>query len=106
MCQRAETIVYSISTNISPTKDKGDDVLKAISESTGGQAFYPVRIEDVATGFRNIEEELRQPVLAHLSSGGLQAGRPSFRTIYLHAIEPRFQVRGPQRLLCAPSGRE
>jgi VWFA-related protein len=59
MCQRADTIVFSISTNISPSKDKGDDVLKAISEATGGQAFYPVKLEDVAIGFRNIEEELR-----------------------------------------------
>jgi VWFA-related protein len=59
MCQRAQTIVYSISTNISPSKDKGDDVLKQISEATGGQAFYPVKLEDVAIGFRNIEEELR-----------------------------------------------
>jgi VWFA-related protein len=92
MCQRAETIVYSISTNISPTKDKGDDVLKAISESTGGQAFYPVRIEDVATGFRNIEEELRsQYSLIYRPADFKQDG--SFRTIYLHAIEPRFQVR-------------
>ena len=92
MCQRAETIVYAISTNISPSKDKGDDVLKAIAEATGGQAFYPVRIEDVATGFRNIEEELRsQYSLIYRPANFKQDG--SFRTIYLHAIEPRFQVR-------------
>jgi VWFA-related protein len=92
MCQRAETIVYAISTNISPSKDKGDDVLKAIAEATGGQAFYPIRIEDVATGFRNIEEELRsQYSLIYRPANFKQDG--SFRTIYLHAIEPRFQVR-------------
>jgi hypothetical protein len=50
-CQRAETIVYAISTNVSPSKDKGDDVLQTIAEATGGQAFYPTRIEDVANGF-------------------------------------------------------
>jgi VWFA-related protein len=92
MCQRAETIVYSISTNVSPTKDKGDDVLKAISDATGGQAFYPVRIEDVATGFRNIEQELRsQYSLVYRPANFRQDG--AFRTIYLHAIDPRFQVR-------------
>ena len=47
-CQRAETTVYAISTNVSPSKDKGDDVLKAIADATGGRAFYPTRIEDVA----------------------------------------------------------
>jgi len=92
MCQRAETIVYSISTNVSPTKDKGDDVLKAISDATGGQAFYPVRIEDVAIGFRNIEQELRsQYSLVYRPANFRQDG--AFRTIYLHAIDPRFQVR-------------
>jgi len=59
MCQRSETIVYTISTNVSPSKDKGDDILKTISEATGGMAFFPVKIEDVALGFRNIQEELR-----------------------------------------------
>ena len=29
MCQRAETIVYTISTNTGPSKDKGDDVFAA-----------------------------------------------------------------------------
>ncbi len=92
MCQRADTIVYTISTNISPSKDKGDDVLKAISEATGGQAFYPTRLEDVAVGFRNIEEELRsQYHLVYRPADLKQDG--SFRTIYLQAIDPRYKVR-------------
>jgi VWFA-related protein len=92
MCQRAQTIVYSISTNVSPSKDKGDEVLRAISEATGGQAFYPVRIEDVATGFHNIEEELRsQYLLVYRPTDLKQDG--AFRTIYLQANDPRYKVR-------------
>ncbi len=92
MCQRADTIVYSISTNISPSKDKGDDVLKAISEATGGQAFYPTKLEDVAIGFRNIEEELRsQYHLVYRPADLKQDG--AFRTIYLQATDPRYKVR-------------
>ena len=91
MCQRADTIVYSISTNISATKDKGDDVLKTISDATGGRAFYPVRIEDVATGFRSIEEELRSQYLLIYRPANFRADG-AFRTIYLHAIDPRYQV--------------
>ena len=35
-CQRADTIVYAISTDISPTKDKqGMDALHKIAETTG-----------------------------------------------------------------------
>ena len=91
MCQRADTIVYTISTNISATKDKGDDVLKQIAEATGGRPFYPTKIEDVALGFRNIEEELRsQYLLIYRPANFRHDG--GFRTIYLHAIDPRYQV--------------
>jgi VWFA-related protein len=92
MCQRAETIVYTISTNVSPSKDKGDDVLRAISEATGGMAFFPTKIEDVAIGFRNIQEELRsQYSLVYRPADFKQDG--SFRTIYLQALDPRYKVR-------------
>jgi VWFA-related protein len=92
MCQRADTIVYSISTNISPSKDKGDDILKAISEATGGQAFYPIKLEDVAVGFRNIEEELRSQYHLVYRPANLRMDG-SFRTIYLQATDPRYHVR-------------
>ena len=91
-CQRAETIVYAISTNVSPSKDKGDEVLNQIAQATGGRAFYPVRIEDVAQGFHGIEEELRsQYSLIYTPAGFKNDG--SFRTIYLQATDPRYQVR-------------
>ncbi len=92
MCQRADTIVYTISTNISPSKDKGDDVLRQISEATGGQAFYPVKLEDVAIGFRNIEEELRSQYHLVYRPANLKMDG-SFRTIYLQATDPRYHVR-------------
>ena len=92
MCQRADTIVYTISTNISPSKDKGDDVLKAISDATGGQAFYPTRLEDVAIGFRNIEEELRSQYHLVYRPADLRMDG-SFRTIYLQTNDKRYQVR-------------
>jgi VWFA-related protein len=92
MCQRANTIVYTISTNTSPSRDKGDEVLRAISEATGGQPFYPTRIEDVATGFHNIEEELRSQYLLVYEPAELKQDG-SFRTIYLQALDPRYKVR-------------
>ena len=91
-CQRADTIVYAISTDISPSRTKGDDVLRAIAEATGGQAFYPNRIEDVAVGFKNIEEELRsQYSLVYRPADFKDDG--AFRTIYLQALDPRYHVR-------------
>ena len=91
-CQRAETIVYAISTNISPSKDKGDETLRQIAEATGGQPFYPIRIEDIAAEFRSIEEELRsQYSLIYTPADFKNDG--SFRTIYLQALDPRYHVR-------------
>ena len=92
MCQRAETIVFTISTNVGPSKDKGDDVLQQIADATGGQAFYPTRMEDVATGFHNVEEELRsQYLLVYTPANFKRDG--AFRTIYLQALDPRYAVR-------------
>jgi VWFA-related protein len=91
-CQRAETTVYAISTNVSPSKDKGDDVLLAIASATGGRAFFPTRIEDVASGFAGIEEELRsQYLLQYRPADFKQDG--AFRTIYLQANDRRYHVR-------------
>jgi VWFA-related protein len=91
-CQRADTTVYAISTNVSPSRDKGDDVLQAIAQATGGRAFYPTRIEDVASGFAGIEEELRsQYLLEYRPAEFKQDG--SFRTIYLQANDSRYKVR-------------
>jgi len=100
MCQRADTIVYTISTNISPSKDKGDDVLRQISEATGGMPFYPIKLEDVAIGFRNIEEELRSQYHLIYQPANLKMDG-SFRTIYLQATDPRYHVRA-QRGYFAP----
>ena len=92
MCQRAETIVYTISTNTGPSRDKGDDVLLRISDATGGRAFFPKRITDVSEGFLNIEAELRsQYSLVYVPANFKQDG--SFRTIYLQCLDPRYTVR-------------
>ena len=59
MAQRAEVIVYTISTNVSGVKLRGDKVLERISDATGGRAFFPFKIQDVANAFSEIQDELR-----------------------------------------------
>ena len=59
MAQRAEAIVYTISTNVSGTKGQGDKVLERIADATGGHAFFPFQIRDVANAFAAIQDELR-----------------------------------------------
>jgi VWFA-related protein len=59
MAQRAEVIVYTISTNVSGTKRPGDKVLERIADATGGRAFFPFQITDVSNAFAEIQDELR-----------------------------------------------
>jgi VWFA-related protein len=95
MCQRASTIIYTISTNTSPTRGRGDAVLQKMSEETGGVTFFPQRIEDIAIGFKNIEDELRsQYALTYTPSDFDTNG--AFRTIYLVALDRKYLVRAPK----------
>jgi Ca-activated chloride channel family protein len=92
MCQRADTIVYAIDTNTSPTREKGDDVLKKISDATGGITFTPERLEDISNGFRQIGDELRsQYALAYRPADFKMDG--AFRPIYLFCNQRRYTVR-------------
>jgi VWFA-related protein len=91
MCQRAETTIYTISTNTSPSRERGDDVLKKMALATGGTALYPQRIEDISNEFHRIEEELRsQYALAYKPADFRADG--SFRTIYLTVLRGGYVV--------------
>jgi VWFA-related protein len=92
MCQRSDTLVYSISTNWTPSRGRGDKVLQEISEATGGQVFFPPSVEEVSNAFTSIEQELRsQYALTYTPADFKTDG--SFRPIYLYCHDRRFQVR-------------
>jgi Ca-activated chloride channel family protein len=59
MAQRADVIVYTISTNITGARHAGDKVLERIADATGGHAFFPFQLNDVADAFVAIQDELR-----------------------------------------------
>lgn len=91
-CQRASTIVYAISTNASPSRDRGDDVLQKIADATGGRAFYPKNVEDMPVSFHEIEEELRsQYAIVYKPADFKNDG--AFRPIYLFCLDRRYLVR-------------
>jgi Ca-activated chloride channel homolog len=92
MCQRAETIVYAISTNWTPSRGKGDDVLSKIADATGGRAFFPPSINEITAGFTSIEEELRSQYALTYTPADFKADG-AFRTIYLFANDRRYSVR-------------
>ena len=92
MCQRSETIIYAISTNWTPSRGKGDDVLQKMAGETGGRAFFPPSVEEISTGFASIEEELRSQYALTYTPADFKADG-AFRTIYLFANDRRYSVR-------------
>ena len=91
-CERAETIVYAISTNWTPSRGKGDQVLTLMSESTGGRVFFPPSVEEMSNSFKEIEEELRsQYALTYTPADFKYDG--AFRSIYLYCNDRRYQAR-------------
>jgi VWFA-related protein len=81
MAQRAEVIIYAISTNVSGVKLHGDKVLERLAEATGGRAFFPFKVQDVANAFSEIQDELRSQYQLAYKPADLQ---PDGR---YHAIE-------------------
>jgi len=91
-CQRAETIIYAISTNWTPSRGKGDQALTQMAEQTGGQAFFPPSVEEMSSSFHDIEEELRsQYALVYTPADFKYDG--GYRPIYLFCTDRRYQVR-------------
>jgi len=91
-CQRAETIIYAISTNWTPSRGKGDDVLTQMAEQTGGQVFFPPSVEEVSNSFGAIEEELRSQYALNYKPADFKLDG-SFRPIYLYCNDRRYQAR-------------
>jgi len=92
MAQRAEVVVYTISTNLTNSSSHGDKVLDRIAEATGGRPYVPFQLSDVANAFEAIQEELRsQYAISYKPAGFLADGR--YRSIEIFATEKGLHVR-------------
>ncbi|MGA9584140.1 MAG: VWA domain-containing protein [Terracidiphilus sp.] len=92
MCQRAETIVYAISTNWTPSRGRGDQVLTQLASDTGGQVFFPPSVEEMSNSFKSIEEELRSQYALTYTPADFKANG-AFRPIYLYCNDRRYIAR-------------
>jgi len=91
MAQRAEVIVYTISTSLMGNHTKGDDNLKLLAEATGGRAFFPNKLDDVSAAFAEIQDELRsQYSVSYRAQNFVANGQ--FRPIQI-VTEKKFKVR-------------
>ena len=102
--QKSDVVIYGVhSTGVAPSANvqdlAGEYVLKAISEDTGGRAFFPPIYEDSKKEARDLDEIYRrianevhaQYVLTYYSNGEARPG--SFRTISVTTRRPGLQVR-------------
>ncbi|MGA7523775.1 MAG: VWA domain-containing protein [Acidobacteriaceae bacterium] len=101
-CQRAETNIYAISTDVSPSRDRGDDVLQKMAVATGGKAFFPQSLEDMPSSFKQIQDELRSQYALVYKPADFKANG-AFRPIYLFCLDRKYTVRVRQGYF-APKG--
>jgi len=119
IAQRAGIVIYTISSNTdwittdqetktSNLSDRkfekgpGDQVLQQFAEDSGGRAFFPYHVDDLAQSFSQIGTELRsQYSLAYtLPSGQLTDGK--FHTIRVAVAEKGLQVHARKGYLATP----
>ena len=92
MAQRAEVVIYAISTDDSGLVMRGDGVLEQLANATGGRAFFPYKMSDITKAFTSIEEELRSQYSVAYKPADLAAdGR--YHSIEIIALSKKVHVR-------------
>jgi Ca-activated chloride channel family protein len=92
MAQRAEVTIFAIKTNRSGVEERGDMVLKSLSEKTGGRAFGAFDTRDLAAEFRWIGLDLRnQFLLSYTSTNTARDG--TYRKIKILPVNKNLHVR-------------
>ena len=102
--QKSDAVIYAVhSMGIAPSANvqdlAGEFVLKAMSEDTGGRAFFPPiyedqkkEVRDLGEIYRRISAEVRaQYVLTYYSKSQARDGR--FQSIRVRVKRPGLQVR-------------
>ncbi len=59
IAQKADVVVYTISTNTSRQETDGDKIMHYFADQTGGLAFFPFQANELNQSFENIANELR-----------------------------------------------
>ena len=95
--QQNVVTIYAISTNStaffgSKEQERGDKTLKRLSEETGGKAFFPLKVQDLASSFLDIHDELRsQYQIGYRPTNAKLDG--TFRRIRVDIGDKRYKAR-------------
>src|SRR5437868_12509446 len=92
MAERAQVLIYAISTDDSGLILRGDQRLQQLADATGGRAFFPFKMKDIKSSFSAIEDELRSQYVISYSPANFDSdGR--YREIEITALKKDLQVR-------------
>src|SRR5262249_1524630 len=95
--QKNEATIYAISTNSaaffgSKEQERGDKTLNKFAQETAGKAFFPLKIQDLASSFLDIHDELRSQY--QIGYRPLNATRDgTFRRIRVDVTDKRYKAR-------------
>jgi VWFA-related protein len=97
MAQRHDVAIYAISTNKtsdtrSRAKVQGDEVIQSMVDETGGKAYFPLKLDDLAVDFQKIGDELRsQYVIAYTPTNQNLDG--SYREVRVEMGDKKYKAR-------------
>jgi Ca-activated chloride channel family protein len=96
LAKRSETAIYAIALRGSDTQAKGfreaEFVMRTLSQETGGRAFFPAKIEDLAGVYSQIADELAsQYTLGYASANQRRDG--AWRRLVVQVARPNITPR-------------
>lgn len=100
LAKRSDTIIYSIGLRSRDIRTRrgfreADFVLRQLAQETGGRAFFPRRVEDLAAIYGQISDELSsQYTLGYTSRNPLRDGR--WRRLVVRIDQPNVAARTKQ----------
>jgi len=95
--QRNNITIYAISTNkTSDTKSRdkvrGDEIIQELVDETGGKAYFPLKIDDLAVDFQKIGEELRTQYIVSYDPTN-QSLDGSYRKVRVEMVDNKHKAR-------------
>jgi len=94
--QKNDVLIYAISINRiadmkSEERERGDKAIRQMVDETGGRAYYPAKISELAAEFKKIEAELRsQYALAYSPTNPFDG---TYRKLRVDMVDKKFKAR-------------
>jgi VWFA-related protein len=96
LAKRSETAIYTIALRGADTQAKGfreaEFVMRTLAQETGGRAFFPLKIEDLAGAYAQIADELASQYTIGYTSGN-QRRDGAWRRVVVQVSRPNITPR-------------